>query len=80
MCKLNKSIYGLKQVFRQWYLKFNEIVPSLGFKENNADQCIYMRMSVDSFIILILYVDDVFLTSNDMNMLTETKQMLALGI
>ena len=77
VCKLKKSIYGLKQASRQWYLKFDEIVTSLGFKENNADQCIYMRMSAGSFVILVLYVDDILLASNNLNMLIETKQMLA---
>ena len=36
-----------------------------------------MTMSVGSFVILVLYIDDILLTSNDLNMLTETKQMLA---
>ena len=36
MCKLNKFIYGLKQASKQWYLKFDEIVSSFGFKENVA--------------------------------------------
>ena len=37
VCKLKKSIYGLKQASRQWYFKFDEIVTSLGFKENTAN-------------------------------------------
>ena len=42
VCKLQKSIYGLKQVFRQWYLKFDEVVTTHGFKENFVNQCIYI--------------------------------------
>ena len=42
VCKLNKSIYGLKQASRQWYLKFNDSITSLGFKENTIDRCIYV--------------------------------------
>ncbi|CAA7051375.1 unnamed protein product [Microthlaspi erraticum] len=34
VCKLKKSIYGLKQASRQWYLKFDEIITKFGFKEN----------------------------------------------
>ena len=33
VCKLKKSIYGLKQVFRQWYRKFNDTITSFDFKE-----------------------------------------------
>ena len=41
VCKLKKSIYGLKQASRQWYLKFHEVINSFGFEENIMDQCIY---------------------------------------
>ncbi|RVW12605.1 Retrovirus-related Pol polyprotein from transposon TNT 1-94 [Vitis vinifera] len=43
VCKLNKSIYGLKQASRQWYLKFDKIITQNGFKENTVDRCIYLR-------------------------------------
>jgi len=76
VCKLRKSIYGLKQASRQWYLKFDNVVTSLGFKENAVDQCIYLKASGRKFIILVLYVDDILLTSNDVDFLCDTKQML----
>jgi len=45
VCKLKKSIYGLKQVSRQWYLKFNDTIMSYGFVENTVDRCIYMKVN-----------------------------------
>ena len=45
VCKLKKSIYGLKQVSCQWYLKFNDTIVSFGFKENIVDQCMYLKVS-----------------------------------
>ena len=58
VCRLKKSIYGLKQASRQWYLKFHSVVASYGFVENKVDQCIYCKVSGRKFIFLILYVDE----------------------
>jgi hypothetical protein len=55
-CKLKKSIYGLKQASRQWYLKFHNTITSFGFKENIVDRCIYLKVSGSKFIFLILNV------------------------
>jgi hypothetical protein len=45
-CHLKKSIYGLKQASRQWYLKFNETITRFGFKENVEDNCVYANLNV----------------------------------
>jgi len=42
-CRLKKSIYGLKQVSRQWYLKFDDVIKNFGFIENLKDNCIYIK-------------------------------------
>jgi len=77
VCKLKRSIYGLKQDSRQWYLKFNDTIVSFGFKENTVDQCIYLKVSGSKFILLILYVDDILLATNDLGLLIETKRFLS---
>ena len=51
VCRLQKSIYGLKQVSRQWYLKFHDVVTSLGFEENTVDSCIYLKVSCGRYCI-----------------------------
>jgi len=76
-CKLKKSIYGLKQAFRQWYLKFDEVIKKSGFIENVVDNCIYIKIKGSSFIILVLYVDDILLASSDKNLFYETKGFLS---
>ena len=53
VCKLKRSIYGLKQASRQWYLKFNDTITSFGFEENIADRCIYLKISGSKFICSI---------------------------
>ena len=77
VCRLKKSIYGLKQASRQWYLKFHSVVVSYGFVENKVDQCIYCKVSGRKFIFLILYVDDILLASSDLGLLHETKRLLS---
>jgi hypothetical protein len=75
-CHLRKSIYGLKQASRQWYLKFDETIRSFGFKENE-DNCIYAKFRSRKFIFLILYVDDILLASSHVSLLLETKRFLS---
>jgi hypothetical protein len=62
-CHLRKSIYGLKQTSRQWYLKFDETIRSFDFKENEEDNYIYAKFMSRKFIFLILYVDDILETN-----------------
>jgi hypothetical protein len=76
-CHLRKSIYGLKQASRQWYLKFDETIRSFDFKENEEDNCIYAKFRNGKFIFLILYVDDILLASSDVSLLLETKRFLS---
>ncbi|WVY90570.1 hypothetical protein V8G54_036084 [Vigna mungo] len=77
VCKLKKSIYGLKQASRQWYLKFNDTITSYGFVENTVDRCIYIKVSGSKFVILVLYVDDILLAANDIGMLHDVKKFLS---
>ena len=75
--KPKKSIYGLKQASRQWYLKFDEVVTSCGFKDYIVDQCIDLRVNGRKYTLLVLYVDDILLAENDTELLLETKHMLS---
>nr|GEW89396.1 putative zinc finger, CCHC-type [Tanacetum cinerariifolium] len=77
VCKLKKSIYGLKQASRQWYLKFNEVMKEHNFIKNQVDHCVYLKMSGSNFIILVLYVDDIVLASNNIDLLHESKHFLS---
>ena len=69
VCKLKRSIYGLKQASRQWYFKFNEVIMKYGFKENIVDQCIYLKKSGSAWILLVLYVDGILLASTNLSLL-----------
>ena len=73
MCKLRKSIYGLKQAFGQWYLKFYDTITSYGFVEFIVDQCIYIKISGSLLLILVLYFDVIMLAENNKGMLHDVK-------
>ncbi|RVW21621.1 Retrovirus-related Pol polyprotein from transposon TNT 1-94 [Vitis vinifera] len=77
VCRLKRSIYGLKQASRQWYLKFDKIVTSFGFIENKFDQCVYMKVNGSKYIFMVLYIDDILLASSDVNLLNDTKRILS---
>ena len=77
VCKLKKSIYGLKQASRQWYHKFHQVVISFGFEVNAVDDCVYQKFSGSKFMFLVLYVDDILLATNDIGMLHKTKKFLS---
>jgi hypothetical protein len=72
---LKKSIYGLKQASRQWYLKYDKTIRNFGLK--NEDNCIYAKFRNRKIIFLILYVDDILFTSSDVSLLVETKRFLS---
>ena len=77
VCKLTKSIYGLKHASRQCYHKFHQVILSFGFEMNLVDDCVYHKFSGSKYIFLVLYVDDILLATNDIGMLHETKRFLS---
>ena len=77
VCKLNKSLYGLKQSPHLWYHKFHKIICSFGFVINLVDEYIYHKFSGSKYIFLVLYIDDILLAANDLNLLPDTKKFLS---
>jgi hypothetical protein len=77
VCKLRRSIYGLKQASRQWYLKFHQAIISNGFQMIEEDHCVYIKRSKNNFIVITLYVDDILLAANDKMLIESTKQWLS---
>ena len=76
ICKLQKSIYGLKQASRSWNIRFDEVVKGFGFIKNEEGACVYKKASGSSVAFLILYVDDILLIGNDIPMLNSIKTSL----
>ena len=71
---LKKNLYGLKQAPCQWYSKFESFIFDNGFKVLNVDNCVYTkRYKNDNFIVLLLYVDDMFIVGRDKSMINKLK-------
>jgi len=58
VCKLKRSLYGLKQSPHQWYKRFDSFMMSHGIKRSEFDSCVYIKFVDGSSIYLLLYVDE----------------------
>ena len=62
VCRLKKALYGLKQDPRAWYAHIDSYLKRLGFSKSHADPNLYYKVVNNAPVILLLYVDDLFLT------------------
>lgn len=65
VCRLHKSLYGLKQASKAWNDRFHRFIARLGFKRSTSDQCLYWRGEKDKRVYLILYVDDILIIGHN---------------
>ncbi|GAA0153727.1 hypothetical protein LIER_11897 [Lithospermum erythrorhizon] len=77
VCKLKKSLYGLKQASRQWYKKFDNFMHKEDFQKCNADHCCYIKRYQASYIILLLYVYDMLVAGSNMDDIRNLKHQLS---
>ena len=76
VCRLKKALYGLKQAPRAWYGRMDSFLMSLGFTKSKADSNLYYKVVGDRPVLLLLYVDDLFLTGEE-ELISETKKQLS---
>jgi len=65
VCKLKKSLYGLKQAFRQWYARLSDTLRDIGFQHSKNDNSLFCKLQGQSIVILTVYVDDIVVTRNN---------------
>ncbi|KAL0428104.1 UNVERIFIED_CONTAM: Retrovirus-related Pol polyprotein from transposon RE1 [Sesamum latifolium] len=77
VCRLQRSIYGLKQASRSWNTCFDVVIRGYDFIKNEHDPCVYKKINGSSSVYLVLYVDDILLIGNDVNNLGDIKAWLS---
>lgn len=77
VCKLKKFLYGLKQAPYCWNKRFNNCILKLKFEQSKYDACLYIkRYASGEIIYILLYVDDIILASDSIEIITEIKNEL----
>ena len=75
VCKLKKALYGLKQAPRAWYGRIDSFLTSLGFTTSKVDPNLYLKVLDDEPVILLMYVDDLFLIGNEKQIIENKKKL-----
>ena len=75
-CKLQRSIYGLKQASRTWNIRFDQAITLYGFEKSLDEPCVYKRIQGKKVVFLVLYIDDILLIGNDIEVLSSVKGWL----
>ena len=76
MCRLKRSIYGIKQSFKSWHFRFHEATNSFGLYMVLDDHCVYVKRTTDSAMFLTLYAYGNLLAGNNWEVIKATKKWL----
>lgn len=76
VCKLENALYGLKISPKKWNLRFNEVIKKLGLENDLHEPCVYTWRKQGQMVILVIYVDDIIMASNNLEKLKEIKDHL----
>ena len=64
MCRLKKALHGLKQSPRAWFGRLNYAMKGFGYKQAMADHTLFFKRDGDDITLLIIYIDDMIVTSS----------------
>ncbi|CAI7816646.1 unnamed protein product [Closterium sp. NIES-54] len=76
VCKLKKSIHGLKKAPRCWYQKLAAVLEEMGFRTSSCDESLFLKGEGEKLVLFLVYVDDILLFSNSMKEIQNVQQQL----
>ena len=76
VCRLHKSLYGLKQSPCTWFGKFSQVIEKFGMQKSKSYHSVFYRNPEAGIILLVLYVDDIVITGSDMTGISSLKSFL----
>ncbi|KAK4411591.1 Retrovirus-related Pol polyprotein from transposon RE2 [Sesamum angolense] len=76
VCKLERSLYGLKQASRQWNLEFTHKLEQYGFVQSANDHCLFTMHTNLGQLFLLVYVDDILITGPSLSDIESVKSYL----
>ena len=76
MCRLRKSLYGLKQNLCAWFGKFSQAVETFGMQKSKFDHSVFYKNFNSGIILLVVYVDDIVITESDSKGILSLKSLL----
>ena len=77
ICRLRRALYGLKQAPQAWFAKFISTIFRLGYTTSPYDSALFLHRTNKGTILLLLYVDDMIITGDDLNDIQELKDFLS---
>jgi hypothetical protein len=76
VCKLNKSLYGLKQGAVEWNRKLNDILTKTNFTRSQNDSCLYSKQVNDDWMYICIHVDDLIVASTTASLLSTFEEQM----
>ena len=80
VCKLKKSLYGLKQSPRAWFDRFRRAICDMGYSQCSGDHTMFYRHKGPYITILAVYVDDIVIAGDDVEEIRGLKEKARKGI
>ncbi|KAB2630265.1 hypothetical protein D8674_007784 [Pyrus ussuriensis x Pyrus communis] len=77
VCRLRKSLYGLKQSPRAWFDRFTQVMKKIGYYQSHSDHTLFVKRRQEKVTALIIYVDDMIITGDDCDEISRLQRNLA---